>query len=85
MTAIGPLDVHLADESGVGLVHQAGRLERVIGALVHHSLLRDGSDDQVLVAALRDIWLGRRDRYSEVREPVEKPLVNKVEMYRMGG
>ena len=48
-------------------------------------LLRDGSDDRELVAALRDIWLGRRDRYSEVREPVEKPLVNKVEMYRMGG
>lgn len=48
-------------------------------------LLRDGSGDQVLVDALRDIWRGRSDRYSEVREPVEKPLVNKVEMYRMGG
>jgi cyclic pyranopterin phosphate synthase len=48
-------------------------------------LLRDGSDDRAIIEALGGIWSGRRDRYSEVREPVEKPLVNKVEMYRMGG
>jgi hypothetical protein len=56
VTAIGPLDVHLADESGVCLVHQGGRLERVVGALVPHSLLRNGSE--LLVDQRQDL-LGR--------------------------
>jgi cyclic pyranopterin phosphate synthase len=49
--------------------------------------LRDGSDDDAIAALLTKVWRGRKDRYSETRkpEPVEKPLVNKVEMYRMGG
>ena len=49
--------------------------------------LRDGASDEELAAILRRVWLGRADRYSEVRDPkpAEKPLVNKVEMYRMGG
>ena len=49
--------------------------------------LRDGSDDQAIVDILTRVWLKRADRYSELRKPgpVEKPLVNKVEMYRMGG
>ena len=50
-------------------------------------ILRDGSDDEAIADVLRGIWRRRRDRYSELREPapVEKPLINKVEMYRMGG
>ena len=50
-------------------------------------ILRDGSDDAAIADMLRGIWQRRRDRYSELREPapVEKPLINKVEMYRMGG
>lgn len=49
--------------------------------------LRDGSGDDVIADILTAVWLERTDRYSETRkpEPVEKPLVNKVEMYRMGG
>jgi cyclic pyranopterin phosphate synthase len=49
--------------------------------------LRNGADDREIADILKSVWLKRDDRYSEVRkpEPVEKPLVNKVEMYRMGG
>ncbi len=49
--------------------------------------IRDGASDAELVDILRNVWSARKDRYSELREPVaaEKPLVNKVEMYRMGG
>jgi len=51
------------------------------------SLLRDGSDDAAIADVIAAIWRRRDDRYSERRGPVpvEKPLVNKVEMYRMGG
>ena len=49
--------------------------------------LRDGSGDDVIADILTAVGLERTDRYSETRkpEPVEKPLVNKIEMYRMGG
>ena len=47
--------------------------------------LRDGGGDDVIADILTRVWLDRRDRYSELREPAEKPLINKVEMYRMGG
>ena len=49
--------------------------------------LRMGADDAELARIVSDVWLKRADRYSETREPQadEKPLVNKVEMYRMGG
>jgi len=51
------------------------------------SALRDGTDDEGIADILTRVWLQRTDRYSELRErgPVEKPLVNKIEMYRMGG
>jgi len=50
-------------------------------------MLRDGSSDEAIADVLQRIWLKRKDRYSELRqpEPVERPLVNKIEMYRMGG
>ncbi|MFQ5983413.1 MAG: GTP 3',8-cyclase MoaA, partial [Woeseiaceae bacterium] len=49
--------------------------------------LRRGADDAELADLLSKIWLKRADRYSELRTPDadEKPLVSKVEMYRMGG
>lgn len=49
--------------------------------------VRSGASDAQLAELLARVWRGRTDRYSETRtaEPVEKPLVNKVEMYRMGG
>jgi len=49
--------------------------------------LRSGADDAELAAIMRNVWLARNDRYSELRdvEPAEKPLLSKVEMYRMGG
>jgi len=49
--------------------------------------LRDGSADEVIVDILTRIWANREDRYSELREldSDERPLMNKIEMYRMGG
>ena len=48
------------------------------------ALLRSGADDQELTDALRAIWAGRDDRYSELRtlETVDLP---KVEMSYIGG
>lgn len=49
--------------------------------------LRNGASDDDIAALLRSVWQVRDDRYSESRQPevAEQPLVNKVEMYRMGG
>jgi len=49
--------------------------------------LRSGAGDEEIAAILKSVWLNRSDRYSEGRKPelAEKPLVNRVEMYRMGG
>jgi cyclic pyranopterin phosphate synthase len=49
--------------------------------------IRSGASDAELADILRKVWSKRKDRYSELREPIaaERPLVSKVEMYRMGG
>jgi len=49
--------------------------------------LRKGASDAELADILKNVWIKRKDRYSELRtlDPAEKPLINKVEMYRMGG
>lgn len=49
--------------------------------------IRNGANDTELADILRNVWTERKDRYSELRalEPAEQPLINKVEMYRMGG
>jgi len=49
--------------------------------------IRNGASDTELEDILRNVWTERKDRYSELRalEPAEQPLINKVEMYRMGG
>lgn len=49
--------------------------------------LREGASDADIAEILQSVWLRRKDRYSETRQvnPLEQPLVSKVEMYRMGG
>ena len=49
--------------------------------------IRNGASDEDLADILSKVWLHRADRYSELRSPEsdEKPLISKVEMYRMGG
>jgi cyclic pyranopterin phosphate synthase len=49
--------------------------------------IRSGASDEELADLLSSIWLKRADRYSEQRRPEndERPLISKVEMYRMGG
>jgi len=49
--------------------------------------LRNGADDAELTDIMTKAWLKRADRYSELRGSGvdEKPLANKVEMYRIGG
>jgi cyclic pyranopterin phosphate synthase len=64
-----------------------GRLYTCLFATAGHDLravLRAGADDDALADALRTIWTGRSDRYSELRtlETVDLP---KVEMSFIGG
>jgi cyclic pyranopterin phosphate synthase len=64
-----------------------GRVFTCLFAMAGHdvrTLLRSGADDAALADALRAIWTGRSDRYSELRslETVELP---KVEMSFIGG
>ena len=49
--------------------------------------LRNGADEEELGDILRQIWLQRADRYSELRKPdvAEHHALSKVEMYRIGG
>lgn len=49
--------------------------------------IRNGASDAELADLLKNVWIERKDRYSELRalQPAEKPLISKVEMYRMGG
>jgi cyclic pyranopterin phosphate synthase len=46
--------------------------------------LRDGSTDAELSALIRDVWIAREDRYSELRSANTIPL-EKVEMSYIGG
>ena len=49
--------------------------------------LRDGADEAELLRIVRGAWLGRTDRYSELREELEgkDPESKKIEMYYIGG
>jgi cyclic pyranopterin phosphate synthase len=49
--------------------------------------LRSGADESRLAEILGDVWLRRKDRYSELRRPdaTDSHVMKKVEMYRMGG
>jgi hypothetical protein len=47
-------------------------------------LVRQQDDPKALEQRIREIWLNRSDRYSEIRGDA-RPGREKVEMYRMGG
>jgi GTP 3',8-cyclase len=48
--------------------------------------LRDGADDAELLRIIGGAWLGREDRYSELREQLRgTPSTKKIEMYYIGG
>ena len=48
--------------------------------------LRAGADDAELMRIVRGAWVGRTDRYSELREELRgEPETKKIEMYYIGG
>jgi cyclic pyranopterin phosphate synthase len=49
--------------------------------------MRAGADDAELLRIIRGAWLGRTDRYSELREELRHamPETKKIEMYYIGG
>jgi len=49
--------------------------------------LRAGASDSALLELIRGAWLGRRDRYSELRDELRRsePDHKKIEMYYIGG
>jgi len=49
--------------------------------------MRDGASDADLLRMIRGVWLGRTDRYSELREELRRkePETKKIEMYYIGG
>jgi cyclic pyranopterin phosphate synthase len=49
--------------------------------------LRDGADDAELLRIVRGAWVGRTDRYSELRQELRRdlPETKKIEMYYIGG
>jgi cyclic pyranopterin phosphate synthase len=49
------------------------------------SLLRQGSDEQQLSAAIAQVWRGRDDRYSEIRMSATAAAQPKIEMSYIGG
>ncbi|MBI5288386.1 MAG: GTP 3',8-cyclase MoaA [Chloroflexi bacterium] len=47
--------------------------------------VRDGSSDDSIAAIVREVWLAREDRYSELRSAATDGLDKKVEMSYIGG
>lgn len=49
--------------------------------------MREGADDETLLAMIQETWSGRRDRYSEIRlsETAELQKRKKIEMSYIGG
>ena len=49
--------------------------------------LRTGASDEELENVIRGAWLGRSDRYSELRDELrrQEPNLKKIEMYYIGG
>jgi len=54
------------------------------GFAVIYQVVRGGASDQELVAAVRTVWAGRADRYSDLRSAATAEL-DKVEMSYIGG
>jgi cyclic pyranopterin phosphate synthase len=49
--------------------------------------LRNGASDSDILKLIRGKWLGRADRYSELRDNLRRtdPSLKKIEMYYIGG
>jgi cyclic pyranopterin phosphate synthase len=47
--------------------------------------LRSGASDDELLGAIRNTWLQRNDRYSELRKNGQEHPLRKIEMYYIGG
>jgi cyclic pyranopterin phosphate synthase len=49
--------------------------------------MRAGASDADLLNVIRGRWLGRTDRYSELRDELRRtePSLKKIEMYYIGG
>ena len=49
--------------------------------------MRAGMGDADLEQLIRGVWLGRTDRYSELRDQLraKNPASQKIEMYYIGG
>ncbi len=47
--------------------------------------IRDGASDTELKELVRNVWLGRQDRYSEQRATLKEHPLRKIEMYYIGG
>jgi cyclic pyranopterin phosphate synthase len=49
--------------------------------------MRTGADDAEMLRIIRGAWVGRTDRYSELREELRRdtPETKKIEMYYIGG
>jgi cyclic pyranopterin phosphate synthase len=50
-------------------------------------VMRSGASDEELTELIRNVWLNRADRYSELRAELRRSAGNqpKVEMYYIGG
>jgi len=65
-----------------------GRLYTCLFSAVGHDLktsLRAGTSPEALAQRLRQIWTGRSDRYSELRDARSPAKPKKVEMFAVGG
>jgi cyclic pyranopterin phosphate synthase len=47
--------------------------------------LRAGASDEELLTLMRNVWQGRKDRYSELRARLPQTAEPKVEMFYIGG
>jgi cyclic pyranopterin phosphate synthase len=47
--------------------------------------LREGASDEELLGMIRNTWMQRTDRYSELRKNQQEHPVRKIEMYYIGG
>ena len=49
------------------------------------SIIRQGCTDEKLDEIITDIWIKRKDKYSEIRHEITKSNYKKIEMFQLGG
>ena len=47
--------------------------------------IRKGCSDEELKELIRNIWIKRKDKYSEIRNELTKSNYKKIEMFQLGG